>query len=67
MMKQEKKAEKAPILLTETELDHVAGGDNADLIADPFNQIAGLLNLPWWAINNDSAPIALSRNRGLLN
>jgi hypothetical protein len=26
MMKQEKKAEKAPILLTEAETDHVAGG-----------------------------------------
>jgi len=36
MTKQDKKA---PILLTETESDHVAGGDNGD----PFNQIAQLL------------------------
>jgi hypothetical protein len=27
MMKQERKAEKTPILLTEAETDHVAGGD----------------------------------------
>jgi hypothetical protein len=64
MMKQEKKAEKAPILLTETESDHVAGGgDNGD----PFGQIAQLLGQPWWAINDGNAQFAPGRNRGLLN
>jgi hypothetical protein len=52
MMKQEKKAEKAPILLTEAESDHVAGGDNGD----PFHHIAQLLGLPWWAINDVGGP-----------
>jgi hypothetical protein len=59
---------KALILLTETELDHIAGGNNTDPFktADFFNWIAQLLNLPWWAINvDDSTPFALGRNRGL--
>ncbi len=63
MMKQEKKAEKAPILLTEAESDHVAGGDNGD----PFGQIAQLLGQPWWAINDGNVQFAPGRNRGLLN
>jgi len=66
MTKQEKKP---LILLTETELDHVAGGANADplRIADPFNTIPQLLNLPWWAVElQDGAPSFLIRNRGLL-
>jgi len=66
MTKQEKKP---LILLTETELDHVAGGANADplKIADPFNWIAQRLNLPWWAIElDDGAQFFFIRNRGLL-
>ena len=65
MTKQEKKP---LILLTETELDHVAGGDNADplKIADLFNWIPQLLKLPWWAINVDDNALFFGRNRGLL-
>jgi hypothetical protein len=57
MTKQQKA--KAPILLTEAELDHVAGGDNGD----PFNLIAQLLGLPWWAINDGNAQFAPGRTR----
>jgi hypothetical protein len=57
MMKQEKKAEKAPILLTEAESDYVAGGDDGD----PFRQIAQLLGQPWWATNDGNAQFALGR------
>jgi hypothetical protein len=49
MMKQEKKAEKTPILLTEAETDHVAGGDNGNHYA--FGKSA----LPAWQINHGKA------------
>jgi hypothetical protein len=62
-MQMTKQDKKAPILLTEPESDHVAGGDNGD----PFNQIAQLLNLPWWAVNDGNAQFVPGRNRGLLN
>jgi len=47
MMKQEKKA---PILLTETETDHVAGG-----AGNHFGQKAKQLDVPAWTINNGKA------------
>ena len=63
MTKQQKA--KAPILLTEAELDHVAGGDI--LNEDPFNQIAQMLGLPWWvsAMNDGNARVVF-RNRSWL-
>jgi hypothetical protein len=51
MMKQEKKAKKAPILLTETETDHIAGGDNGN----HFGQEAKEMDVPAWTLNNGNA------------
>jgi|SRR5436305_9966837 len=48
MIKQEKTA---PILLTETETNQVAGGDNGN----HFGQIAKDLGVPAWSINNGNA------------
>jgi hypothetical protein len=54
---------KAPILLTEAESDHVAGGDNED----PFNLIAQMLGLPWWvSVMNDGNARFVFRNRSWL-
>ena len=46
MMKQEKKAEKAPILLTEAETDHVAGGAPSGNNGNHFGQKKGA-GRPW--------------------
>ena len=50
MTKQEK-AKNAPILLTETETNHVAGGNNGKHVG----QEAKLLDEPAWSINPGKA------------
>jgi len=58
MMKQEKKAEKTPILLTEAETDHVAGGDGV-AHAYAFGRKDGH---PAWSFNNGNAINAQGHN-----
>ena len=58
MMKQEKKAKKAPILLTETETDHVAGGAGLHV-----GQEAEQLDVPAWTINPGNAIYAPGHNK----
>jgi len=47
-MSKQEKAKKAPILLTETETDHVAGGDNGN----HYGQVAKDLNVHPWALGD---------------
>ncbi len=56
MMKQEK-ADK-PVLLTETETDHVAGGDGV-AHAYAFGQV----DTPAWSVNNGNAVDAPGHNK----